>query len=124
MYIATSFNYVYNLLYLSGAPSISYHTSDMVAFEGDKVNLMCNATNDKDSFDPVQISWYNGTELLKANGKRVIIYSKYDNISDHLSSVLLLDPINRTDHGEYICRAFNYQFCYTENKINLTVECM
>ena len=110
-------------MYLTGPPSISYHSSDVVAFEGDKLNLMCNATNDEDSLNPIQISWYNGTELLKTDGNRMIIYSKYDNISNQLSSVLLIDPISHTDSGEYICRAFTYPLCYIENKINLTVEC-
>ena len=84
---------------------------------------MCNATNDEDSVDPVQISWYNGTQLLRPDGKRVVVYNKYDNITNQLCSVLLLDPVNHTDDGEYICRAFTYPFCYTENKINITVEC-
>ena len=95
----------------------------MIVFEGNKIILICNATNDEDSIDPVQISWYNGAQLLKPNGKNVIIYNKYDNITDQIHSVLVLDPTNRTDDGEYICRAFNDILCYTENKINLTVEC-
>ena len=61
--------------------------------------------------------------MLKTDGNRMIIHSEYDNISNHLSSVLLVDPISHTDSGEYICQAFTYPFCYTENKINLTVEC-
>ena len=115
--------YLCNFLHLLGAPSISYHSSEVVAFEGDKVNMICNATNDKDSVDPIQISWYNGTQILKPDGKHVIIYSKYDNTTDQLSSTLVFDPVNHTNDGEYICRAFNHPFCYTEDKINLTVEC-
>lgn len=87
------------------------------------MNLMCNATNDKDSVDPVQINWYSGTQLLKSDGKHLIIYNKYDNITDQACSVLLFDPVNHTDGGKYICRAFTYPFCYIENKVNLTVEC-
>lgn len=84
---------------------------------------MCNATDDEDSVDPVQISWYNGTQLVKPDGKRVVVYSNYDNITDQMCSILLLDPVSITDDGEYICRAFNYPFCFIENTINLTVEC-
>ena len=51
------------------------------------------------------------------------IYNHYDNTTNQMSSVLLFDPVNHTDHGEYICRAATYSSCYTENAINLTVEC-
>ena len=87
------------------------------------MNLMCNATNDEHSVGAIQINWYNGTQLLEPDGKHVIIYNKYDNITDQLYSVLLLDPVSHVDHGEYVCRAFTSPFCYSENKINLTVEC-
>ena len=106
-----------------GSPSITYYSSRIVTFEGDKVNLLCNATNDGDAIDPVQISWYNGTKLLKSDGKNVTVYSKYNSVTDQIQSILVLDSVNNTDDGEYICRAFNHPFCYTEEKINLTVEC-
>jgi len=107
----------------SGSPNITYHSNGIVRFEGKKANLICNATNDEDAIDPVQISWYNDTKLLKPDGKDVIIYNKYDKVTDQIYSELLLDSVNNTDDGEYICRAFNNPLCYTENKINLTVEC-
>ena len=47
----------------SGSPNITYYTNGIVVFEGKKVTLICNATNDGDAIDPVQISWYNGTKL-------------------------------------------------------------
>ena len=40
-----------------------------------------------------------------------------------IQSVLILDSVNNTDSGEYICRAFNNPLCYVEEKIKLTVEC-
>ena len=84
---------------------------------------MCNATNDDSLVDLVQITWYNGTQQLESDGEYVIIYNKYDNTTDWLCSVLLLDPVKHTNSGQYICRAFTYPFCYIENKINVTVEC-
>ena len=90
-------------MHLLGAPSISYYSSEVVAFEGDKLSLICNATNDEDLVDPIQIRWYNGTQILKPDGKHVIIYSKYDNTTDQLYLVLLFDPVNHTDDGEYTC---------------------
>ena len=111
---------IYNIL---GPPSISYYSSDIVALEGDKVTFMCNATNDEHSAGPIQISWYTGTHPFKPDGKRILIHNKYDNDTNQLCSVLLLDPVSHTDSGEYVCRAFTSLFCYTENRINLTVEC-
>ena len=51
------------------------------------------------------------------------IYTKHDAVTDQIYSVLVLESVNVTDDGEYICRAFNNPLCYTENKINITVEC-
>ena len=102
---------------------ITYYSNGIIVFEGNKANLICNATNDKDAIDPVQISWYKGTQLLKQDGNRVTIYSKHDNVTDQVHSVLVLDNVNITDDGKYFCRAFNNPLCYIENKINLTVEC-
>ena len=88
----------------------------MVTIEGDKVKLICNATNDEDSTDP--INWYNGTQLLRPDGKHVIIYNEHDNVTNQLHSILVLDSVNHTDDGEYICQAFTYPFCFVENTIN------
>ena len=106
-----------------GSPNITYYSNEQITFEGNKVIIKCNATNDKDAIDPVQITWYNGTQLVKSNGKHVTIYNKHDADTDQIYSVLVLESINVTDDGEYICRAFNNPLCYTENKINLIVEC-
>ena len=51
------------------------------------------------------------------------IYIKHDAVIDQIYSVLVLEGVNITDDGEYVCRAFNNPLCYTENKINITVEC-
>ena len=76
-----------------------------------------------DAVDPVQINWYKGTQQLEPDGNHVTIYSERDNITDQIHSILVLDSVNITDDGEYFCRAFNNPLCYTESKINLTVEC-
>ena len=115
--------YLVFLITLSlGPPYIYHYGTEIVALEGDKVHLICNATNKEDLTDPLQISWYNGTELLNSNGKSVIIYNKH-NSTGEIYSVLLLDPVICTHGGQYICRAFTYPHCYAENRINLTVEC-
>ena len=85
--------------------------------------MVCNATNDGGAINPVQINWYNGTKLLKSDGNYITIYNKHDTFTDQIQSLLILDSVNSTDDGEYICRAFNDPLCYTEIKINLMVEC-
>ena len=71
----------------------------------------------------MQISWYNRTHLLKSDRKYVTIDNKRSGDFDQIQSVLVLDSVNNTDSGEYICRAFNNPFCYSEEKIKLSVEC-
>lgn len=106
-----------------GSPSITYYSKGITTFEGNKVNLICNATNDRDAIDPVQISWYNGTQLIIPDGEHVTVYNNNDTVTGQVHSVLVLDSVDITEDGEYVCRAFNNPLCYTENKINLTVEC-
>ena len=110
-------------LYISGSPNITFYSSGIISFEGDKVILVCNATNDEDAVNFVQISWYNRTNLLKSDGKYVTIYNKHSSDSNQIQSVLVLDSVNNTDSGKYVCRAFNNPLCYKEEKIKLTVEC-
>jgi len=95
----------------------------MVVFEGSRVDLVCNATNDADANIPVQVSWYNGTELIKPDGKDVKVNNLYNNVTDEVHSVLLLNPVNYTNNGDYVCRAFNHPSSFTESRITLTVEC-
>jgi len=107
-----------------GPPIISFITKKIVAFEGNKVILICNATNDVDAITSLRINWYNtkGAQV-KSENKHKLIYSTTDSVTGQIQSVLLFDPVNHTDSGEYICRAFNDDDCYTEDKTNLTVEC-
>ena len=95
----------------------------MTAFEGNRVDLVCNATNDADANIPVQISWYNGTELIKPDGKQVVVNNVQNNVTGQVNSVLSFNPVHYTNDGDYICRAFNHPLSFTENKIKLTVEC-
>ena len=71
----------------------------------------------------MQITWYNRTRLLKSDRKYVTIDNKRSSDFDQIESVLVLDNVNNTDSGEYICRAFNNPLCYSEEKIKLSVEC-
>ena len=117
--ILNTVDYIYTL----GPPNITFYSSGIISFEGEKVIIVCNATNDEDAVNFVQISWYNRTRLLKSDGKFVTIDSKCSSDSDQIQSVLVLDSVNNTDSGEYVCRAFNNPLCYSEEKIKLTVEC-
>ena len=112
-----------NLNFALGAPHITYYSVEMVTFEGNKVDLVCNATNDADANVPAQISWYNGTKLIKPDGKHVMVNSEQNNVTGEVHSVLSLNAVNHTDDGEYVCRAFNHPLSFTESRITLTVEC-
>ena len=120
------FNLIANFIKFAsilGAPYITYYSVEMVTFEGNRVDLVCNATNDVDANIPVQISWYNGTELIKPDGKLVMVYSEQNNITGQIHSVLSLNSVNYTDSGKYVCRAFNHPLSFTESRITLIVEC-
>ena len=105
-------------------PSITYISDQTVSFEGRKVKLTCNATDDVDADYPVQIKWYNSKgKQVEIVNKQVLIYSNINNVTGEIQSVLLFDPVNHTDTGRYTCRAYNHPQCYNEDKVNLTVEC-
>ena len=110
------------ILYLA-APTITYYSPAIVAFEGNKVALICNATNDVDAVNPVQVSWYYRGMLVKPAGKYVAISDIRNNATGQIHSVLSFNPVNYTNDGEYTCRASNYPLSFTENNIKLTVEC-
>ena len=86
--------------------------------------MVCNATNDADANIPVQISWYNNkTELIKPDGKYVMVNIVQNNATGEVHSILSFNPVNYTNDGEYVCRAFNHPLLFTESRIKLTVEC-
>ena len=97
-------------------------SKSITSFEGEKANLMCNATNDIDAVHPVQVNWYKGSLLLRPDGRRVLAYHKL-NTTKEIVSVILFDPVNHTDDGEYTCRSFNDPLAFTEVTTTLTVEC-
>ena len=85
---------------------------------------MCNATNDEDAVNPLTIAWYNSEgEKVESNDEHILALSTTDPVTGQVQSVLLFDPVNHTDGGEYTCHAFNDNDCYTEDKTILTVKC-
>jgi len=108
----------------AGPPTIVHITDDTVVFEGNTTALMCNATNDEDAVNPLTITWYNSKgQNLESNQHNILVFSVTDQVTGQIQSVLLFDPINHTDSGDYTCRAFNDNDCYTENRTSLTVKC-
>ena len=72
----------------------------------------------------MRIDWYNSEGAkVESEDKHILVYNVTDPATGQAQSVLLFDPINHTDSGEYTCHAFNDNDCYTEDKTNLTVEC-
>ena len=111
--------YVYN----TGPPIIKFISNDTTSPEGDKVNLICRAVNDVDAIHPLQIYWYKGNKPVIPN-ERHLLYIETDNATRQLNSILLFDPVNRTDDGVYTCRAFNCNASFSESHTTLTVQCM
>ena len=103
-------------------PPTSVVSKSTTSFEGEKVNLMCHATNDIDAPPLVNVSWYKDNQQLQPDGGRVLIYLKL-NTSKEIVSVLQFDPVNHTDDGNYTCRSFNDPLSFTEVTTSLTVEC-
>ena len=85
--------------------------------------MICVAINDVDAIHTLQINWYKRNELVTSDGEHVILYNETDKASRHVTSMLLLDPVNRTDEGEYTCQAFNHPASFSELRTNLTVHC-
>jgi len=104
-----------------GPPIINFISNHTVSQERNKTVLTCIAINDVDAIHPVQIKWYKGNILVIPSGKHIILYNTVNR--RQLNSTLLLDPVNRNDGGEYICRAFNHNDTYSEAKVDVTVEC-
>ena len=111
-------------LYL-GPPGITYISPDMTYLEGTKASMVCNATNDADAVNEVQIAWFykNSTSLYQVvpNNNRVI-HNVENSTSGQVYSILLFNPINRTDEGVYICRASNHPQSSTESSTKVGIE--
>ena len=82
----------------------------MTYLEGNKTILVCNATNDADAANQVQITWFykNLTSVhpVVPDNSRVNI-SNHSSSSRELHSRLSIGPINRNDEGIYVCKASN-----------------
>ena len=99
-----------------GPPIIKLISKTAVSLEGGKVSLMCCAVNDADAIHPLQINWYKENKLVTED-------SKHTEPGICLNSILLFDPVNRTDNGAYTCRAFNHNDSFSESKTRLIVQC-
>ena len=104
-------------------PIINYYSPAIVTFEGNEVELVCSATNDVHAINPVQVSWYYRSMLIKPDEENVAINITRDNATDKIHSVLSFNSINSTNDGVYTCRAYNNPQSFTENQIKVTVEC-
>ena len=88
---------------------------------------MCNATNDDDALDDMVIIWLRkiseDVERDVKSDKRILIYNKTDSSVGKVHSVLLFDPVNHNDDGEYICRALNHPQSFSKELTKLNVKC-
>ena len=93
----------------------------MTYLEGTKASLVCNATNDADAVNELKITWFykNVTslyEITSSNNRRIHNGQSY--------SILLFEPVNRTDEGVYICRASNHPQSITELSTKVMIKSM
>jgi len=114
-------------MHFIGAPIITSVSNDTVSAEGSSVTLMCNATNDIGALEELKIVWLYKTSSLREQEVEIkgniSIYNTADSSAGKAHSLLHFYSVNRTDDGEYICRAFNHPKSYTEAKVSLTIEC-
>ena len=88
------------------------------------MSLRCNVTNDEDAVNPLTIAWYNPSgKKLETVFNHLLLHNTTDPRTGEVQSVLLFDPVDHMDSGEYTCHAFNDKNCYTEAKVMLIVEC-
>ena len=108
-------------MYDVGPPTVYCINNHTVSVEGDNVSLICIAINDINAIHSLQVNWFKGNQLIP-NGTDVI-HNKIDKTSRQLTSTLIFDPVNPSDHGIYTFRAFNQPESYSESKIEFIVEC-
>jgi len=106
-----------------GPPIIDSVSVDKTVEEGQKVLFSCNATNDIDSNYSPKIIWYGTAGRQLKPNKNISIYNTVDHLKGQIQSVLMINSVSHTDAGVYTCRALNHPKSYTENKINLIVNC-
>ena len=108
-----------------GPPEITDISPNMSYVEGSKSSLICNATNDADATNEVQIAWfYKNLTLLYpvVRDNRVIIHNVKNLISRQIYSILLFDSISRIDEGVYICEASNHPQSSTKKSIKVMIK--
>ena len=69
----------------------------MTYLEGNKTRLVCNAINDVDAVNPIQITWFYKNLTVVPDNSHVIIHNVKITSGRQLHSTLFLDPINRND---------------------------
>ena len=98
----------------------------MTYLEGNKTRLVCNATNDADAVNHMQITWFHNNlksiHPVVPDNIRVIIHNVQYSSGRQLHSTLFLDPINRTDEGVYICKANNHPRSVTESSTKVMIK--
>ena len=111
-----------------GPPEITYISPDITYLEGTKATLVCNGTNDADAVNKVQIAWFykNSTSLYQivSNNNNHIVHNVVtsNSSSGNFYSILLFDPVHRTDEGVYICKANNHPQSSTESSTEIKIK--
>ena len=110
------------IFYLYIGPPTVYLRNVTVSYESGKAYLKCNATNDTDAVNPLQIKWYNPNGSLIISDKKKISLD-FEKVDNQLYSILILEVLSRSDSGNYTCQAIHDLQSYTEATTNLIVQC-
>ena len=107
-----------------GPPNITYIDHSKVSVEGDNSSLTCIAVNDDDSDRSLRVQWYNSSGIrVLPDESRIFITHKNWRKTGKVRSVILFNPVNRTDRGVYTCKVFNHVESYAKENANLIVKC-
>ena len=120
--IATLICKVIIIIYLYIGPPTVYLSNVTVSYESGKASLNCNATNDTDAVNPLQIEWYYPNGSLIISDKRKI-FLDFVKVNNQLRSTLILVLLSRSDSGNYTCQAIHDLQSYTKATTNLIVQC-
>ena len=99
------------ILYLSTDKlEIATHPQNITTREGQNVTLHCNATGNP----APKISWYKDGYPIN---------NSFSTILSPSHEQLTITNVNRTDSGDYTCRAKNRVGTDTSNASTITVQC-
>lgn len=108
------FQYFYNsFLYFSDFPSITNHTSKFTITPGSKLRLDCIGSSLN---TPITVMWIKNNKILARSSYTVSIKKHESQLL--INSTLVIESVNISDSGVYVCKFVN-QFNTITSDANL-----